>query len=274
MRKYFYLFFFAMVLIGIFGKEFMPKDASADLKIRHIKQYVDIMPVGTIIPWYDANGALSVPDCWKLANGTQISESRSPINGHYTPNMTSDTYLTGTSSALNWSGGTPSTVGGNDSSHNHSVSVVSHSGSTALSVSGTVSGSVSADGGHNHGGNTGWAGSHTHIYGYYDNNTTSFVPVGQTGEFVQRTSEWYDWGARSAQSFASDFYFNTDWAGAHEHSIGSVVNHSHGINIGVTSTGSASISHGHTASSAGATWTDNRPKSVRVKYIMKVCNVQ
>lgn len=89
------------------------------------------VPVGTIVPWYNANGVLSVPDGWQLCDGSKINVTSGPLLNHYTPNLTGETYLSGVAGDLNWTTA-PGTVGFNTKSL--IVSVPSHRHSHNLSI--------------------------------------------------------------------------------------------------------------------------------------------
>lgn len=178
------------------------------------------LPVGSIIPWYDGNGALGVPDCWQLADGSQIVDLRSPIDGHYTPNLTGDTYVTGTSGALDWSAGDPVTAGLN-----------------------TVAATVPA---HYHGKGTlsiGSSGGHSHTYTRYAGKI-----------HLDAEDTFHDlWNY--------DTTATTGGTGDHTHPNSSISG----------SVGATSGSNGDAALTASGSFTDNRPQSIRTKFIMKIC---
>ena len=231
----------------------------ADLKLRHVRDNSLSVPVGSVIPWYDANGSISVPDCWKLADGTQISDSRSPMNGHYTPNMSGDTYVTGTSTALNWSSGAPSVVGSSNNSlpdhtHTHSLTAAgqTYSGSTVIGT-GAHNHSMT----HSHTINSSGAHSHSITTGYGDSGARDLAADGD------------DSGGTSTA------YTNSD--GAHTHPVQNYVgntgtvgsDHTHELSITLLAT---SVS-GSVGSGSAPSGTDIRPKSIRMKYIMKICDI-
>ena len=49
------------------------------------------LPIGSIIPWYgSSNSNTSLPNGWKLCNGSQIVDPSSPMLSHDTPNLNGD----------------------------------------------------------------------------------------------------------------------------------------------------------------------------------------
>ena len=56
------------------------------------------VPVGTIVPWYDYNGAVVLPAGWRYCNGQVIDDANSPLYNLYTPDL-SESYVIGAGGA-------------------------------------------------------------------------------------------------------------------------------------------------------------------------------
>jgi hypothetical protein len=107
-----------------------------------LRQRSTLTPIGGIIPWFDYAGLIATPEGFMVCNGQIINSTnydaesgRSAgnwtsqigtcvLDGKYTPDMTGDTYLCGTSSALSNGNSAFAKVGNSTSNqinieHNH-----------------------------------------------------------------------------------------------------------------------------------------------------------
>lgn len=86
------------------------------------------VPIGTVIDWFRASGAIPIPDGWQFCDGSSITDLRSPINGFTTPDLR-DKFVRGKTTTAS---GT--TSGGSDTVNlQHSHTVNSHTHSTPTS---------------------------------------------------------------------------------------------------------------------------------------------
>lgn len=100
------------------------------------------VPVGAIIPWYDFNGTISVPDGWLYCNGQIIDVPDSPLYLKYTPDLSASfmigggtqgsgdigLFATDDGSSNDWSN--PLMVGQNDSNSTNTSITHAHNAAT------------------------------------------------------------------------------------------------------------------------------------------------
>lgn len=162
------------------------------------------------------------------------------------------------------------TTGGNSRGHTHSVDPPA-----------TTS---SGNGGHNHGGLTGADGSHNHQIFSGESSSVGSIsldnPAGGGQRFYNSTSNlaYFDNLNSWTQSAYTSVPRNLDDTGRHTHSIASVGDHSHSVNIAAFNSGAESQNHTHSVtvdisayntSNAGGGGTHNNIQPSIAVYIWK-----
>ncbi len=245
-----------------------------------------LTPIGVIIPYMTGyfmsnqndsftQVALSLPDNWKMCDGSECLDEDSPIfntAGRYLPNLTDDRFLMGASDC--------GTIGGQNhvilSEANLPAHIHEHSHTTPThSHSVSISGTTGNEGSHTHyySGNSTTVsnGSHSHSYTDYfssenSNISSSIVEsnIGDGGDGISlRTRSNY---TNSLGSHTHSFY----WSGTTN--AGS--SHSHSFSASTTSGTAAPSTDNTTFSDMSGVFQaaaiENRPQYLSCKFIMRI----
>lgn len=229
-----------------------------------IQSFFGRVPLGGVIPVIGAfsltgNGgtftAASLPvsgaitsDGFQRCDGSLINNSESVFNGRYTPSITDDRFIQGSTSAGSFGGG------GNNANNTHTISTsnlpththdISH-------THGATTGTESSD--HSHTGYTDTTGAHSHIY----------TPYGISVSFnAGGAGNWRFAYSNNGDGVAT----GTDVQGSHAHNIqtyGRSAAHTHSLTTSSQST---------TTSGNGGfanTPIDIRPKYINAVYLIRV----
>jgi hypothetical protein len=113
------------------------------------------VPIGTVIDWWRPNPTFTVPDGYKICDGTAVADPQSPLYGYTVPNFTGQFVLGVTDPALIGSiGGTNSHSHGGytstDGSHTHSIPTVGDNVGAGSMYVIVDYGSTSSSGSHHH----------------------------------------------------------------------------------------------------------------------------
>lgn len=205
-----------------------------------------IYPVGTVLPFYDFNAAVSFDaNIWAYCNGATVSDSASPLNGLTLPNL-SGRYIVGFG-----------TEGGTDIG--------------SATWNSTVVGSNLKDLSHTHS-----TSNHTHGYAHtHESGTLQFRTIDYTflGFFPAPVGSVTGYDAAGAEAYMFNPYKFVLNAGSTP--IATVLNNSP---MGYTANGSgatastnaATGASGVVASSSGLSAVqDVRPSSIRFRYIVR-----
>lgn len=206
------------------------------------------VPVGTILPFYDFNGTVSFDTgAYAYCDGSVVADAASPLNGLTLPDM-SNRYLVGFG-----------TEGGGDI--DTAAWATAPVGNASHQANLEHSHPISSDGGHSH-----TVDSHTHGEG------SLIAAIG-----------WDITGAASPgrayqhQTTGNNWSPNTVYGGFSGTGASDVANTTEGADV-IGDTGSASPgtdvqgSHDHSGSTSNSlsTTQDVQPRSIRVRYIIRI----
>lgn len=215
---------------------------------------LSVVPVGTILPFYDFNALVAFDgNLFKYCDGSGIVDADSPLNGQTLPDL-SRRYLVGFGTD---GGGNIDTDGwdtapvGNinhliNLQHSHTVDSHTHSLSNHTHTGPLHNHTIQDDGAHSHGGFT--------------------EPIG-TGGGRDYTTEG---------SGILEMLNTADQQGQHQHPITAASDHDHGGATSSNGTGATGVPSTNTSGSASP-GTDNQlsaaqsiqPRSIRVRFIMR-----
>jgi len=224
-----------------------------------------LLPIGTLVPFYDFNGALTFNTAlWRYCDGSVLAYPASPLNGQTLPDL-SGRYPVGFGTDGGGNIGTapwataPVGNAGNtvNLQHSHTVAGHTHTGPSHTHNVTAHTHSISVDGDH----------AHTGLTDVISNNT------GFVGS--QQAIMDDDGVIKTTHHFAVDAgVYNFE--GQHRHGISTDGSHNHTAATGAASPTTDASGTGATGSAAPGTnnqlsSTQNiQPSSIRVRYIIKV----